>query len=155
MFIFKHCITLYHMYYWQIIIIRNFFTFFLSFYFLIRIRIGYVIIFSSNLFIWSMRNVKFDDKYIKKKEKQKNKFHWHPFSRWKSSIPGWKEATNTTLKLLPCDGRGNRYLLFFLYSRISNWSWIWPSRHSSILAIVSLSVNSPYMNPQRQDFCIT
>lgn len=66
----SHCITCII----DKLIIRNFFTFFLSFYFLIWIRIGYVIIFSSNLFIWRMRNVKIDDKYIKKKKNRKINF---------------------------------------------------------------------------------
>lgn len=40
------------------------------------------------------------------------------------------------------------YLLFFLYSKISNWSCCWCSRAYSTRATVSLSVNSPYINPQ-------
>lgn len=47
MFVFKRCITLIDK-----LIIRNFFIFLLSFYFLIQVCTGYVVIFSFNLFTW-------------------------------------------------------------------------------------------------------
>lgn len=47
MFVFKRCITLIDK-----LIIRNFFIFLLSIYFLIQVCTGYVVIFSFNLFTW-------------------------------------------------------------------------------------------------------
>ena len=46
-------------------------------------------------------------------------------------------------------------LRFFLYRRISYCSCWWVSRASFNAAMVFLSVNSPYIKLNRQDFCIT
>ena len=46
-------------------------------------------------------------------------------------------------------------LRFFLYNKISNWSWRWLSRAWFNASIVFLSVNSPYIKLTRHDFCIT
>lgn len=90
-------------------------------------------------------------------------------------VPTWWLRINLWIITLNAD-KIFMYLLFFLYSSISNWSCCWCSRAYSTRATVSLSVSSPYINPQlkltigvrqcnvqvgvmkavyRHDFCIT
>lgn len=76
-------------------------------------------------------------------------------------LENWETGKVGNWKTGKLAGEGKRNYLTFEYSRvflqrrISNCSKLWLSKACSTLAIVVLSVISPYMKLQRQLFCIT